>query len=152
MCQENRNRLSLNAENEVAAWYDLPREIRPHPILFVIEEFPSMVTSAPGDSKEEIFMQREIHFLCQKIGREARPGGVHMMLMMQKPDSAALGPKLENSVNARLVLGPADHTTRQKSFLDPDAAPKLEGRVPRGRGVFQQVPKADIVQVFFQQR
>jgi hypothetical protein len=86
-----------------------------------------------------------------KIAREARSAGVHLALGTQKLTAKMLdqipggaGNDLKTNL-ARTLLGKAPYGDRASALRAPDDAPKLEGDIPKGRGLWEPLSSAAMV-------
>ncbi|MHB8319954.1 MAG: FtsK/SpoIIIE domain-containing protein [Acidimicrobiales bacterium] len=94
-----KQRAQMNAQYSVGSYMDLPEGVRPVPIVVVVDEFTSLITSespprAPYDDPEleadrlqQIALRdekRAIGTMIGKLAREARSAGVTLVLGTQK--------------------------------------------------------------------
>ena len=151
--EELSRRMALNSEHSVAKWSDLPSGVRPRPMLMLIEEFWAMTETGGVEafgSEEETETKRAIRFMCETICRSATTCGIHIAVTAQRPSRHDLCDlKFSAALQARLLLGAAGDAQRDMVLMDPSAAPKLEGNVPAGRGVFMQDSSYETVQIFY---
>ena len=146
-----RERSAWNVTNGVTAWCDLPASIRPRPILVMIDEAFNMMEKIPGGklAEAENRMKQDIRLWIGKLASESRSAGIHLVLTVQRATVAYVDGNLKNNLSARLLLGPANADARKVGLLQPETAPELVGLVPKGRGIFEQSGKTEVVQMFY---
>lgn len=166
---EVEKRKQVNAQYGVGSYVDLPEEVRPAPIIVVVDEFTSLITSenpprAPFDDPEleaerlaQIAVrneQRTIGMLIGKLAREARSAGVTLVLGTQKLMAKSLdelpGASDMKANLARILLGVASPGERMSALRVFDQAPDLGTPVPKGRGIWESaVASGVIIQTWF---
>jgi hypothetical protein len=97
-------------------WHQLPAEDRAgwRPLLVVIDEAADLLVQVKGRSepqREYAALQQESARLIAQVARKGRSAGVHVIVAIQRPDTAQLGDQggaLRNNLTARLALGSLD--------------------------------------------
>lgn len=97
-------------------WHQLPANTRRgwQPVLVVIDEAADLLVQVKGKSepdREHATLQQEAARLTAQLARKGRSAGIHLILAIQRPDTAQLGDQggaLRNNVTARLALGSLD--------------------------------------------
>lgn len=97
-------------------WYQLHEYFRRGwwPLLVVIDEAADLLVPAKGRSgprREHATQQHEAAELILQLTRKGRSAGIHVVLAIQRPDTAQLGDQggaLRNNLTARLALGSLD--------------------------------------------
>lgn len=97
-------------------WHQLPVEVRAdwHPVLVVVDEAADLLVQVKGKSepqREYAALQQEAARLIAQLARKGRSAGVHLVVAIQRPDTAQLGDHggaLRNNLTARLALGSLD--------------------------------------------
>jgi hypothetical protein len=97
-------------------WHELPFDVRARwrPVLAVIDEAADLLVSVKGRSeaqREHAALQQEAAALIAQLARKGRSAGVHLIVAIQRPDTAQLGDHggaLRNNLAARLALGSLD--------------------------------------------
>jgi hypothetical protein len=97
-------------------WLQLPEVVRPgwYPLLLVIDEAADLLVPVKGRSgpqREYAALQQEAGRLIVQLVRKGRSAGVHVIVAIQRPDTAQLGEQggaLRNNLTARLALGSLD--------------------------------------------
>lgn len=97
-------------------WHQLPAEVRPgwRPVLVVIDEAADLLVQVKGRSepqREHAALQQEAARLIAQLARKGRSAGLHVIVAIQRPDTAQLGDQggaLRNNLTARLALGSLD--------------------------------------------
>lgn len=118
-CNEMDTRLSTNKKNNVRNWYDLPKELKPRPILMMVDEAFAMLEKESTDSEEGKECNRLKTEMYERLGQIARKGifaGVHMVLVAQRSDAKVIQGEMKNNLKARLLLGNADAAAREMMF------------------------------------
>jgi hypothetical protein len=98
------------------AWHQLPAGVRSgwRPVLIVIDEAADLLVTVKGRSeaqREHSGLQQEAASLIAQLARKGRSAGIHMIIAIQRPDTAQLGDQggaLRNNLTARLALGSLD--------------------------------------------
>ncbi|MFC8797284.1 FtsK/SpoIIIE domain-containing protein [Promicromonospora sp. NPDC057138] len=169
---EGSRRKLLNAEHGVGSYRELPPEVRPKPLMMVIDEFTSLITqdAVPRLPKElddpdaEVERDRimaenaarlQIGGLAGRIARELRSAGVILVLATQKLSAKILdgipGSTDLRSNLARILLGNASNGDRMAALRLPFEAPVLGEYVPKGRGLWESVDApAKVVQAWYE--
>ncbi len=109
-------RQSVIRECGADVWHQLPpRERRCwRPLLVVIDEAADLLVPVKGRSepqREHAALQQEAGRLIVQLARKGRSAGIHLILAIQRPDTAQLGDQggaLRNNLTARLALGSLD--------------------------------------------
>ncbi len=97
-------------------WHQLPDLIAPgwRPLLVVIDEAADLLVQVKGRSapeREYVALQQEASRLITQLARKGRSAGIHLIVAIQRPDTAQLGDgggALRNNLTARLALGSLD--------------------------------------------
>jgi hypothetical protein len=97
-------------------WHQLPAQARPEwrPVLVVIDEAADLLVQVKGRSepqREYAALQQEAARLIAQLARKGRSAGVHLIVAIQRPDTAQLGDQggaLRNNLTARLALASLD--------------------------------------------
>ena len=100
----------------VDSWRELPAEARDgwRPILLVIDEAADLLVTVKGRAetqREHAALQQRAASLIAELARKGRSAGIHLILAIQRPDTAQLGDHggaLRNNLTARLALGTLD--------------------------------------------
>lgn len=100
----------------VDTWHQLSADARDgwRPVLVVIDEAADLLVAVKGRSepqREYAAMQHEAAALIAQLARKGRSAGVHVIVAIQRPDTAQLGDQggaLRNNLTARLALGTLD--------------------------------------------
>lgn len=111
-----QRRQTLIKANGVDTWHQLPAEARPGwgPVLVVIDEAADLLVAVKGKSeaqREYAALQQEAARLIAQLARKGRSAGIHLILAIQRPDTAQLGDNggaLRNNLTARMALGSLD--------------------------------------------
>ena len=133
-------------------WFELPPDIRPRPMLILIDEAFSMLQTQGGkvkEAQEEDKLRSEMSFMLGKIGREARFVGIHIILAAQRPDAKVIPGELKENLGARLLMG-RPSTAQKQMMFDNTELPSMKRKVV-GRGIYAEgaTPKASLIQGFF---
>lgn len=152
--EEMNKRLRTNDKYKSGNWYQLPKRIRPRPIMIMIDEAFAMLEKEKTDSdagKERNQLKTEMQEMLSAIARKGRSAGVHMVLVAQRPDANVIQGEMKNNLKARLLLGNADATAREMMFSGHSSGIKIEeGLMAKGRGqYFQEGGSVDLVQTFW---
>jgi S-DNA-T family DNA segregation ATPase FtsK/SpoIIIE len=142
----------------VDTWRQLPTELRVswRPVLVVIDEAADLLVAVKGKSepqKEYAAMQQQAAVLIAQLARKGRSAGVHLILAIQRPDTAQLGDQggaLRNNLAARLALGSLDAEGVRMLGIrtDDPVAITLDGTPGRGICVgFGDDPRPSACQV-----
>jgi S-DNA-T family DNA segregation ATPase FtsK/SpoIIIE len=97
-------------------WRQLPAEARAcwQPILIVIDEAADLLVAIKGrgaPQREYAGLQHQAAALIAQLARKGRSAGIHLIVAIQRPDTAQLGDgggALRNNLTARLALGTLD--------------------------------------------
>jgi|GEM_PF-6864302 len=97
-------------------WHQLPADAPAgwRPVLVVIDEAADLLVQVKGRSepqREYAALQQEAGRLIAQLARKGRSAGVHLIVAIQRPDTAQLGDQggaLRNNLTARLALGSLD--------------------------------------------
>lgn len=100
----------------VDTWHQLAAEARAGwwPVLVVIDEAADLLVAVKGrgePQREYAALQHEAAALIAQLARKGRSAGVHVIVAIQRPDTAQLGDQggaLRNNLTARLALGTLD--------------------------------------------
>lgn len=100
----------------VDTWHQLPADSRAdwRPVLVVIDEAADLLVAVKGrgePQREYAAMQHDAAALIAQLARKGRSAGVHVIVAIQRPDTAQLGDQggaLRNNLTARLALGTLD--------------------------------------------
>jgi hypothetical protein len=97
-------------------WRQLHELLRPGwcPLLVVIDEAADLLQQVKGRSapeREFAALQQEAARLITQLARKGRSAGIHLIVAIQRPDTAQLGEQggaLRNNLTARMALGSLD--------------------------------------------
>lgn len=139
-------------------WRQLQPGLRPawRPVLVVIDEAADLLVTVKGKSetqKEHAAAQQQAAALIAELARKGRSAGVHLILAIQRPDTAQLGDQggaLRNNLAARLALGSLDAEGVRMLGIrtDDPVAMTLDGTPGRGICVgFGDDPRPSACQV-----
>jgi hypothetical protein len=140
------------------SWLHLPEVVRPgwYPLLLVIDEAADLLVPVKGRSqpqREYAGLQQEAGRLIVQLVRKGRSAGIHVIVAIQRPDTAQLGEQggaLRNNLTARLALGSLDaEGIRMLGIPSSDpVATTLDGTPGRGVCVgFGDDPRPSACQV-----
>ncbi|GAB3176007.1 hypothetical protein GCM10027059_50210 [Myceligenerans halotolerans] len=169
---EGARRKRLNAEHGVGSYRELPADVRPKPLMIMIDEFTSLITQdavpkLPKDlddpdaeaERDRIVADNaarvQIGGLAGRIARELRSAGVILVLATQKLSAKILdgipGSTDLRSNLARILLGNASNGDRMAALRLPFEAPVLGEHVPKGRGLWESVDaSAKVIQAWYE--
>lgn len=138
---EVRRRQQLIADNDVVKWTELPEAVRQRervaPLLVVVDELTSLAQQEPvpkGLPKDDpLRLEAEAinagkarcFALVNKIAREARSAGVHLIAATQRFAVSEIGAgagTLRAQLGARILLGEASSTELAMAFMFPSAS------------------------------
>lgn len=138
---EARRRQHLIADSDVVKWTELPEAVRERervaPLLVVVDELTSLAQQEPvpkGLPKDDpLRMEAEAinagkarcFALVNKIAREARSAGVHLIAATQRFAVSEIGAgagTLRAQLGARILLGEASSTELGMAFMFPSAS------------------------------
>jgi hypothetical protein len=153
-----QQRQALIKAGGVDTWRDLPAEWRAgwRPVLVVIDEAADLLVQVKSKSepqKEYAALQQQAATLIAQLARKGRSAGVHLILAIQRPDTAQLGDQggaLRNNLAARLALGSLDAEGVRMLGIrtDDPVAMTLDGTPGRGICVgFGDDPRPSACQV-----
>jgi hypothetical protein len=139
-------------------WQQVPASVRARwcPVLVVIDEAADLVVPVKGRSepqREYAALQHRAATLIAQLARKGRSAGIHLIVAIQRPDTAQLGDgggALRNNLSARLALGSLDaEGIRMLGISSTDAvAATLDGTPGRGICVgFGDDPRPSACQV-----
>jgi FtsK/SpoIIIE family len=151
-------RQSLIKQYGVDHYRQLPSEVRAdwRPVLLVVDEAADLLVPVKGRSepqREYAALQHRAATLIAQLARKGRSAGLHLIVSIQRPDTAQLGDgggALRNNLTARLALGSLDaEGIRMLGVPSGDAiASTLDGTPGRGICVgFGDDPRASACQV-----
>jgi DNA segregation ATPase FtsK/SpoIIIE-like protein len=111
-----QRRQTLIKAHGADTWHQLPAEARFgwRPVLAVIDEAADLLVQVKGKSepqREHAALQQEATRLIAQFARKGRSAGIHVIVAIQRPDTAQLGDQggaLRNNLTARLALGSLD--------------------------------------------
>jgi hypothetical protein len=111
-----RRRQAIIRRHGVDSWQDVPVTERSgwRPILLVVDEAADLLVPAKGRSEQQRQHAALQHQVASRIVEQARKGrsaGIHLIVAIQRPDTAQLGDQggaLRNNLTARLALGSLD--------------------------------------------
>lgn len=149
----------------VDKWNDLPDEVRPAPILLVVDELTGLFsidklpTGIPKDSTtyrtalQENLITSQLKLTIQRIALELRFVGVRLLLATQQAQgNTGISVPLKMAVPNRILLGAkADKRARGHAFQDPDNAAEIPANIrddtqmSRGAGVAEIEGVASVV-------
>lgn len=123
----------------VEKWNDLPDNVRPAPILLVIDELTGLFmtekppSGIPKDSLEYVeavndnLATARLKSQVRKIALELRFVGVRLLLATQQAQgNTGISVPLKMAIPNRILLGvKADKTARHHAFQDPDGAAEV---------------------------
>jgi hypothetical protein len=119
-------------------WLDLTSDWRP--VLVILDEAADLLAATKGKSGEDRLratLQHKAGELIAELARKGRTAGIHLLVAIQRPETAQLGDQggaLRNNLTARLALGTLDAEGLRMlgvSSTDP-AALALDGTPGRG--------------------
>jgi hypothetical protein len=135
-------RQSLIKQHGVDHWCQLPSQVRAdwRPVLVVVDEAADLLIPVKGRSepqREYAALQHRAASLIAQLARKGRSAGIHLIVAIQRPDTAQLGDgggALRNNLTARLALGSLDaEGIRMLGIPSGDAiATTLDGTPGRG--------------------
>jgi hypothetical protein len=138
-----KRRQSLIKAAGVDIWHQLPAEARPgwRPVLVVIDEAADLLVQVKGKSESEreyAALQQQAARLIVELARKGRSAGIHLIVAIQRPDTAQLGDQggaLRNNLTARMAIGTLDaEGVRMLGIPSGDpVTTTLDGT--RGRGI-----------------
>jgi hypothetical protein len=140
------------------SWLDLPGELLQiwRPVLVIVDEAADLLATTKGKSSEDRLraaLQHKAGELITELARKGRSAGIHLLVAIQRPETAQLGDQggsLRNNLGARLALGSLDADGLRMlgiSANDP-AALALDGTP--GRGIclgFAGDPRPSVCQI-----
>jgi hypothetical protein len=102
--------------NGADSWLDLPGELLENwrPVLLIIDEAADLLATTKGKGGEDRIratLQQKAGELIAELARKGRSGGIHLLVAIQRPETAQLGDQggsLRNNLGARLALGSLD--------------------------------------------
>jgi hypothetical protein len=102
--------------NGADSWLDLPAELLEswRPVLLIVDEAADLLATTKGKSGEDRLraaLQQKAGELITELARKGRSGGIHLLVAIQRADTAQLGDQggsLRNNLGARLALGILD--------------------------------------------
>lgn len=151
---EVEKRKALNNQYGATKIDELPAEVRPHRIMVMIDEFTSLLGSAPvppksddpevAAARDEVIAENgaraQVGTMAGKIAREARSVGVHLVLGTQKLTAKTLdgipGAGDLRTNLARMALGSTTQGDRMSAFRNPMEADDI-GEPRKGRGLYE---------------
>jgi hypothetical protein len=100
----------------VDTWLDLPGDVAQiwRPVLLVVDEAADLLAATKGKSGEDRLratLQHKAGELISELARKGRSAGIHLLVAIQRPETAQLGDQggaLRNNLTARLALGSLD--------------------------------------------
>ena len=123
------------------SWRELPvARARWRPLLLIVDEAADLLVAVKGrgaPEREYAATQHQAATLISQLVRKGRSAGIHVIVAIQRPDTAQLGDQggaLRNNLTARLALGSLDAEGVRMlgiSTSDPVAA-TLDGTPGRG--------------------
>jgi hypothetical protein len=139
-------------------WLDLPGETLQiwRPVLVIVDEAADLLAATKGKSGEDRLratLQQKAGELIAELARKGRSAGVHLLVAIQRPETAQLGDQggsLRNNLTARLALGSLDaEGLRMLGILSSDpVALALDGTPGRGICVgFAGDPRPSVCQI-----
>lgn len=151
-------RQTLIKQHGVDGWRELPPDVRAgwRPILLVVDEAADLLVAVKGRSapqREYAAVQHQAATLIAQLARKGRTAGIHLIVAIQRPDTAQLGDgggALRNNLTARLALGTLDaEGTRMLGIPSSDPiVTTLDGTPGRGICVgFGDDPRPSACQV-----
>jgi hypothetical protein len=108
-----RARQALVRRHGVDGWHELP-DSGFRPVLLVVDEAADLLASTKGKSGEDRLratLQHKAGELIAELARKGRSAGIHLLVAIQRPETAQLGEQggaLRNNLTARLALGSLD--------------------------------------------
>ena len=94
----------------LSSWLKAPNRMGWSPIVVVVDDAPVFLTVNSAD-KEQAAMQKQVGTLLANIAAVGRAVGVHLVVAIQRPDVAGLGPaggQLRNNIEGRIAVGSLD--------------------------------------------
>ena len=126
------------------------------PVLVVVDEAADLLAATKGKSGEDRLratLQHKAGELIAELARKGRSAGIHLVVAIQRPETAQLGDQggsLRNNLTARLALGALDADGLRMlgiSATDPVAL-ALDGTPGRGICVgFAGDPRPSVCQI-----
>jgi FtsK/SpoIIIE family len=153
-----RARQEVVRSRGVDTWLDLPSETLQiwRPVLLIVDEAADLLSTTKGKSgvdRLRATLQQKAGELVAELARKGRSAGIHLLVAIQRPETAQLGDQggsLRNNLAARLALGSLDADGLRMlgiSATDP-AALALDGTPGRGVCVgFAGDPRPSVCQV-----
>jgi hypothetical protein len=108
-----RVRQALVRRHGVDGWHELP-DLGFRPVLLVVDEAADLLAATKGKSGEDRLrasLQHKAGELIAELARKGRSAGIHLLVAIQRPETAQLGDQggaLRNNLTARLALGSLD--------------------------------------------
>lgn len=131
---------------------DLPDEIRPRPMLVVIDETFSLLSriQSKTEAAQAINAVKDrIDDAIGRLAREARFASVHLILGMQRPDASVFAGEVKANTGVRILCGQSDEVARRMCLRDANNAPVVH-RGAKGRAVIEsEADDARLVQVYY---
>lgn len=169
---EIESRKALLKRHGASNTMDLPDDVRPRPLVVIIDEFQSLMAVGreprmPSDTTDQSAMEEfdraskefeaksTIAEVTGRIVREARSVQIMMLIGAQSlpvklldamPNNSGSGLKSNMS---RLLVGKTSEGERKSALKNPESAPQLGEVVPMGRGIFEGRGAAQLHQVWF---
>jgi hypothetical protein len=111
-----QRRQELIKQYGIDTWRELPEPARVDwaPILLVVDEAADLLVPVKGKGepqREVAALKHEAATLIAQLTRKGRSAGIHLIVAIQRPDTAQLGDgggALRNNLTARLALGNLD--------------------------------------------
>jgi hypothetical protein len=151
-----RARQELVRRHGADSWLDLPGETLQIWRLVVVDEAADLLAATKGKSggdRLRATLQQKAGELIAELARKGRSAGIHLLVAIQRPETAQLGDQggsLRNNLTARLALGALDADGLRMlgiSATDPVAL-ALDGTPGRGICVgFAGDPRPSVCQV-----
>lgn len=149
---EVRRRRDLLDQHQVVKVIDLPADVRPAPMLVVVDEAFSLLAPSASKTAEAMKINAVKDRIADAIGRlarEARFASVHVIFGMQRPDADTFRGEIKANTGTRILCGHADDIVRRMCLRDPTTAPVV-GRGAKGRAVIEsETEDAQEVQVYY---
>lgn len=153
-----RARQALVRSHGADTWLDLPGDLLQiwRPVLLIVDEAADLLAATKGKGGEDRLratLQHKAGELVSELARKGRSAGVHLLVAIQRPETAQLGDQggsLRNNLTARLALGSLDADGLRMLGIpatDPVAL-ALDGTPGRGICVgFAGDPRPSVCQV-----
>ncbi len=152
VAEVHRRRVLLDQHGGATKVIDLPEDIRPRPMLVVVDETFSLLSRIQSKTEAAQAINSVKDRIDDAIGslaREARFASVHLILGMQRPDTPVFAGEIKANTGTRILCGQSDEIARRMCLRDVNSAPVVH-RGAKGRAVIEsEADDAQLVQVFY---